>query len=218
MKKSGIGRIDAVLYDLGVSSAHYDDGGRGFSFRAEGPLDMRFDRTSKEPTVADLLNRMDEREIFRVLKDYGEEPKAFFIAKEIVARREAHPLKTTTDLLSAIEASSFDPKSKVRTFQALRILVNDEFGSIESSIRQAVGLLNPEGRVAVITFHSLEDRIVKTILKSFERDVPDEITGRAVEKASLKRSTKKPLEPSEEEIEKNPRSRSAKLRVSEKIR
>ncbi len=179
---------------------------------------MRFDRTSDGMTAADLVNRREERELFKLLQEYGEEPKAFFIAKELVARRKAKPFETTGELLSAIEASSFDPKSKVRVFQALRIAVNDEFGSIEESLRDAVRLLNPEGRLAAITFHSLEDRLVKTVLKSYERDVPDPLTGRPLEKAQLKRVFKKPVEPTEEEVRTNPRSRSAKLRVAEKIR
>lgn len=213
----GISRIDSILYDLGVSSAHYDDSERGFSFRFDGPLDMRFDRTGDSPTAADFLRTASEAEILRVLRDYGEEPKAFFIAKAVVATRKAHPLKTTGDFLKLIEEASFDPKSKTRTFQAVRIAVNDEFGSIEDSLRQAVELLNPEGRLSVITFHSLEDRLVKTALKEFERDVPDELTGMPLVKAALKKVHKKPIEPSPEEVKNNPRSRSAKLRVCEKL-
>ncbi len=213
----GISEIDAILYDLGVSSAHYDDSERGFSFRFDGPLDMRFDRENGEADAAKLLNRASEAELLRIFREYGEEPKAFFIAKAIVEQRKIAPLATTFEFLSLIEKASFDPKSKVRTFQAVRIAVNDEFGSIESSLKQAVRLLRPDGRLSVITFHSVEDRIVKTVLKSFERDVPDPFTGKAVEKAQLKRVFKKPIEPSEEEIETNPRSRSAKLRVSKKI-
>lgn len=214
----GISRIDSILYDLGVSSAHYDDSERGFSFRFDGPLDMRFNRMDDSPTAADFLARASESEILRVLREYGEEPKAFFIAKAVVESRKTHPLKTTGDFLRLIETASFDPKSKVRAFQAIRIAINDEFGSIEDSLRQAVELLNPEGRLSVITFHSLEDRLVKTVLKEFERDVPDELTGMPVIKAILKKVYKKPIEPSPEEIKNNPRSRSAKLRVCEKIR
>lgn len=214
----GISRIDSILYDLGVSSAHYDDSERGFSFRFDGPLDMRFDRTDDSSlTAADFLNRESEAEILRVLREYGEEPKAFFIAKAVVAKRKAHPLKTTADFLQVIEESSFDPKSKVRAFQAVRIAVNDEFGSIESSLAQAVELLNPEGRLSVITFHSLEDRLVKTALAEFTKDVPDPLTGMPLVKAALKKVHKKPLEPTEEEVKNNPRSRSAKLRVCEKV-
>lgn len=213
----GISRIDSILYDLGVSSAHYDDSERGFSFRFDGPLDMRFDRTGDSPTAADFLRTESEAEILRVLRDYGEEPKAFFIAKAVVANRKANPLKTTGDFLKLIEEASFDPKSKTRTFQAVRIAVNDEFGSIEDSLRQAVELLNPEGRLSVITFHSLEDRLVKTALKEFERDVPDELTGMPLVKALLKKVHKKPIEPTPEEVKNNPRSRSAKLRVCEKL-
>lgn len=213
----GITRIDSILYDLGVSSAHYDDSERGFSFRFDGPLDMRFDRTGDSPTAADFLNRESEAEILRVLREYGEEPKAFFIAKAVVAKRKAHPLKTTADFLQVIEESSFDPKSKVRAFQAVRIAVNDEFGSIESSLAQAVELLVPGGRLSVITFHSLEDRLVKTALAEFTKDVPDPLTGMPLVKAALKKVHKKPLEPSEEEVKNNPRSRSAKLRVCEKV-
>lgn len=218
LAKSGITGIDAILYDLGVSSAHYDDAERGFSFRFDGPLDMRFDRTDDSPTAADFLNRETEAEILRVLRDYGEEPKAYFVAKAVVAARKVRPLATTGDFLKVIEESSFDPKSKVRCFQAVRIAVNDEFGSISDSLRQAVELLNPEGRLAVITFHSLEDRLVKQALKEFEKDVPDPFTGMPVVKASLKKVHKKPVEPTAEEIGKNPRSRSAKLRVCEKVR
>ncbi len=214
----GISRIDSILYDLGVSSAHYDDGERGFSFRFDGPLDMRFNRTDDSPTAADFLARASEPEILRVLRDYGEEPKAFFIAKAVVETRKAYSLKTTGDFLKLIEEASFDPKSKTRAFQAIRIAVNDEFGSIEDSLRQAVELLRPEGRLSVITFHSLEDRLVKTVFKEFERDVPDELTGMPIVKALLKKAHKKPIEPNPEEVKNNPRSRSAKLRVCEKIR
>jgi 16S rRNA (cytosine1402-N4)-methyltransferase len=216
LSECGIGRIDAILYDFGVSSAHYDDSERGFSFREDGPLDMRFDRTGEGKTAADLVAKATERELLEIFRDYGEEPKAYFVAKAIVERRKTTPILTTKDLLSVIEASSFDPKSKVRVFQALRIAVNDEFGSIESSLAQAVKLLAPEGRLAAITFHSLEDRLVKTACKAYERDVPDPVTGRALVEAQLKRVFKKPVEPSEEEIQNNPRSRSAKLRVYEK--
>jgi 16S rRNA (cytosine1402-N4)-methyltransferase len=177
---------------------------------------MRFDRTDDSPTAADFLGRASEAEILRVLREYGEEPKAFFIAKAVVAGRKECPLKTTADFLKVIEESSFDQKSKVRAFQAVRIEINDEFGSIESSLRQAVEVLSPGGRLSVITFHSLEDRLVKTVLKEFIQDVPDPITGMPVIRAALKKVQKKPQEPSEEEVKNNPRSRSAKLRVYEK--
>lgn len=218
LSRAGIGGVDAILYDLGVSSAHYDDAERGFSFRFDGPLDMRFDRTGDSPTAADFLNRESEAEILRVLRDYGEEPKAYFVAKAVVAARKLRPFATTGDFLKVIEESSFDQKSKVRCFQAVRIAVNDEFGSVSDSLRQAVGLLNPGGRISVITFHSLEDRLVKQALKEFEKDVPDPFTGMPVVKASLRKVHKKPVEPTAEEIASNPRSRSAKLRVCEKVR
>ena len=137
----GIPKITAICYDLGVSSAHFDDGKRGFSFRFDGPLDMRFDRTGDDITAAQIINRVKEEELLRIFRDYGEEPKAFFIAKAIVEARKNTPIETTKQLADLIEKASFDQKSKLRVFQALRIEVNHEFDAIEDSIKQAVSHL-----------------------------------------------------------------------------
>ena len=211
-----IEKVDGVLYDLGVSSIHYDDPERGFSIRENGPLDMRFDRTEAIPTAADLVAVLGERELFRIFRDYADEPKGIFIAKAIVEARKRAPIRTTGELQAIVKGSSFDPKSPLRVFQALRIAVNSELDAVETSLKQAVLRLKPKGRLAVITFHSIEDRLVKTVAKAYETPKIDEITGRVLEKPILKKIHKKPIEPTPEEILSNPRSRSAKLRIYEK--
>ena len=217
LETNHIDGITAICYDLGVSSAHFDDGRRGFSFRFDGPLDMRFDRDSGNTTAEWIINHAKEEKLLQIFREYGEEPKAFFIAKAIVEARNKKPITTTKELADIIEYASFDQKSKLRVFQALRIEVNGEFEEIEASLKQAVAALKPGGRASIITFHSLEDRLVKSILKEYEKDVPDPITGRARIPKVLEKVTKKPIEPSEEEVQKNSRSRSAKLRIVQKL-
>ena len=138
----GIDSVTAVCYDLGVSSAHFDDADRGFSFRFSGKLDMRFDRENDGKTAYDILNHASEKELIEMLRTYGEEPKARFIAEAIVKARKVKPLETTEELTKLIEETSYDPKSVVRSFQGIRIAVNDEFGSIKTSLGDTINLLS----------------------------------------------------------------------------
>ncbi len=216
LQKHNLSGIDFILYDLWVSSAHYDDGDRGFSVRFEAPLDMRFDRTSWK-TAADLLREMGERELMKIFADYADEKKAFFIAKAIVEARKIEPISTTGQLLEIIEKASFDKKSPIRVFQALRIAVNEEFDHIGKSIDQAVRALHVGGKIAVITFHSIEDRFVKQHFLPYTTPTCDPITWQIIVWPVLRKVTKKPIEPTEQEVMSNPRSRSAKLRILEKI-
>lgn len=204
----GVEQVDAILLDIGLSSDQLEVSGRGFSFRSDEPLDMRM--SSVGPTAADILNSWDEHAIELILRGFGEERYSKRIAAEIVRRREIHPLKTTFDLVEAVEAAR--PKSwkekihpATKTFQAVRIAVNEELTALEEGLHKGFEALAPDGRLAVISFHSLEDRIVK----NFFRDQAKE------ERAKL--ITKKPITPTEEETEENPRSRSAKLRILRKI-
>ncbi|MBP8016733.1 16S rRNA (cytosine(1402)-N(4))-methyltransferase RsmH, partial [Candidatus Gracilibacteria bacterium] len=212
-----IAKISAVYYDLGVSSIHLDDVEKGFSFRFDSNLDMRFDKTQNIKTAKDIINDYSSSELFKIFKQYGEEKKAKFIVEEIIKTRKQKPINTTFDLVNIIEKSSFDPKSKLRVFQALRIEVNQEFESIEKSLHQAVDLLEIGGTLSVITFHSLEDRLVKQTLQTFLQEEKDDITGQTIYGPILQKIYKKPLIPKEKEVESNPRSRSAKLRAFKKI-
>ncbi len=210
-----VGSIDCILYDLWVSSVHLDESERGFSLRFDGPLDMRFDR-SQGKTASDIVMSLDATELARIFTLYGEEKKSWFIASEIIKIRKTEKIDTTFKLLEIIKSSSFDQKSPLRVFQALRIYVNDEFGHIEGSLIQALSLLRPGGVIMVITFHSLEDRLVKQIFAKYLEDEIDQVTGQIREKSQFAKYTKKPIIPTEEEIHDNPRSRSAKLRVIQK--
>jgi 16S rRNA (cytosine1402-N4)-methyltransferase len=199
--------VDGILFDLGVSSMQLDRPERGFAFGAEGPLDMRLDPGSGEPAAA-LVARLPERELADLLYTYGEEPASRRIARAIVRRREVAPFRTTTDLARVVAGAAGSRGGwrrihpATRTFQALRIAVNDELGALESALPAAVAALKPGGRLAVIAFHSLEDRIVKR----FIRERPD-----------LLPLTRKPVTPGDAEVAENPRSRSAKLRAAEKL-
>lgn len=167
--------VDFALYDLGVSSAHYDDGDRGFSIRSDAPLDMRFDRTGGK-TARDLIMNMSEYELRDIMVRYADEKKAFFIARAIVESRKQQDIKTTFDLIEIIHSSSYDPNSVKRVFQALRIAVNDEFGHIETSLEKMIDRLSIGGILAVITFHSIEDRLVKSIFSRYLTPQIDEVT------------------------------------------
>lgn len=217
LEKINIHAVDGILYDLGVSSVHYDQWDRGFSFRSDGPLDMRFDTVGTKKTAEYIVRTYSEHELATIFRNYSDEPKAYFIAKAICEIRKTRAITTTKQLQSIIEDASFDKKSTLRVFQALRIEVNDEFEHIETSIEQAVKILSPNGILAVITFHSIEDRIVKQLCKKFETPEIDWLTGRITKPAVIKKATKKPLEPTPLEITSNPRSRSAKLRIYKKI-
>lgn len=197
-------QVNAILFDLGYSSAHVDDPERGFSFLHDGPLDMRYD-PAQELTAAMVVNQISKDELARIIRQFGEEPLAHRIAAAIFDARRKERFTRTAQLADVI-AKAVTHRGKThpatRTFQALRIVVNDEFGEIERGLAAASDLLLPEGRLAVITFHSLEDRLVKQLLKA---------------DASLAPITKKPIVPGREEEVSNPRARSAKLRIAQKI-
>jgi len=196
-------RVDGVLYDLGVSSMQLDRGERGFSYRTPGPLDMRMEREGG--SAMDLVNSADEAELARILFEYGEERRSRRVAAAIVRARARTPIATTDELArivaSALGARRGGPHPARRTFQALRIAVNRELEELAASLPRAAGVLAPGGRVVAISYHSLEDRIVKRFLN----EAPD-----------LDVLTKKPLRPSAAEASRNPRARSAKLRAAEK--
>jgi len=200
--------FDAILMDLGLSSMQLDTSGRGFSLRADEPLDMRFDPTAGAETAADLLNSMSAAELERILRAYGEEPRARRVARSIEYRRSQRPFTTTSDLVAAVIAALGPARGRIhpatRTFQALRIAVNDELGALETGLDASVHLLKPGGRLAIISFHSLEDRIVKWRFRA------------RADEGVLKVLTRKPLTPAEEEVTANPRARTAKLRVAER--
>lgn len=177
---------------------------------------MRFDR-SHGRTARDLIMSLDAKALARIFSLYGEEKKSWFIAQAIVKARTIESIDTTAQLLRIIETSSFDPKSPVRVFQAIRIALNEEFENIESSLWQALSLLSVGGKIFVITFHSLEDRLVKNIFAPYLEDKIDEVTWQIREKARYRKFTKKPIIPTESEISRNPRSRSAKMRVIERV-
>ncbi|HLB52672.1 MAG TPA: 16S rRNA (cytosine(1402)-N(4))-methyltransferase RsmH [Chlamydiales bacterium] len=197
--------IDGFLIDIGVSSMQLDVGERGFSFLKEAPLDMRMDRES-EVTAEEIVNKTREEELARILFEYGEERRSRKIAKAIVEARRKRKIKTTLELAKIVE-QAVGGRGRIHpatlTFQALRIAVNDELGQLEKGLKEAIHFLNPGGRIAVITFHSLEDRIVKQIFR---------------EESQVERMTKKPIVPSLQEMKENRRARSAKLRVVEKKR
>jgi 16S rRNA (cytosine1402-N4)-methyltransferase len=204
----GVTKVDGVLADLGVSSMQLDTPGRGFSFRQDDPLDMRMD-TSAGPTAAEALRDVDERTLADVIYEFGEERHSRRIARAIVAAREHAPIETTGQLADIVRRAiprkgytRIDPAT--RTFQAIRIWVNRELEGLDSFLGVAARRLANGGRIAVITFHSLEDRIVKHTLRAL-----------AAEGVGLRIRTKRPLVPSESEIERNPRARSAKLRAAE---
>jgi 16S rRNA (cytosine1402-N4)-methyltransferase len=215
----GITHVDGVLLDLGVSSPQIDDPARGFSFRFDAPLDMRMDTTRGE-TAADFLARADERTLAQVIRDYGEERFAVPIAKAIVARRQGgDPLRTTGEL-SALVARAVKTREPgqdpaTRTFQALRIFVNAELEALEQGLNAALELLAPAGRLVVISFHSLEDRIVKQFIARESKDEPDRRAPFAPPKP-LKLHALGRVKPSDAELAANPRARSAVMRVAER--
>lgn len=216
------GRVDGLLLDLGVSSPQLDTSARGFSFQADGPLDMRMDTTSG-PTAAAWLASADEAEIARVLRDLGEERFAGRIARRIVETRAERPLATTGELAALIEAAvPFRERHKhpaTRSFQAIRIYINRELEDIEACLAQSLRVLAPGGRLAVISFHSLEDRIVKRFMRDAARGVaaPRGLPVRGGPQGQTLRLVGKAQRPSEIEINANPRARSATLRVAERL-
>ena len=225
LDKLSLSGVDGMLFDLGVSSPQLDDGSRGFSYTTDAPLDMRMDR-EEGLTAADIVNRWPQEELRRIISQYGEERFAPQIAGAIVRRRGDKPIATTLELVeiikSAMPAKALREKQHPakRTFQAIRIAVNDELSSVERMLQRAVPRLNRGGRLAVITFHSLEDRVVKTGLAGFARgctcppDFPVCVCGKTPD---IRLVNKKPILPSQREVEENPRARSAKLRAAEKL-
>jgi len=224
VKDLGYAKVDGIVLDLGVSSYQLDEAERGFSYMHDAPLDMRMDRRETR-TAADLINTASERELFRIIRDYGEERFAQNIAKHIVERREEKPIETTGELVEIIRASIPMKLQKSgghpakRTFQAIRIELNGELSALEESLDGMIDLLNDGGRLSVITFHSLEDRIVKAAFRRNENPCtcppgfPVCVCGKKPKGRVL---TRKPLLPSQEETEENPRAKSAKLRVFER--
>lgn len=221
----GVEKIDGIMWDLGVSSHQLDDGDRGFSYSKEAPLDMRMDQ-SQTKSAYDVVNYYDERELTRIIRDYGEERFAQRIAAAICSKRSEKPIETTVELADivsgAIPAAQRMKEAQNparRTFQAIRIEVNGELDAIAPSIEAAVERLNPGGRLAVITFHSLEDRIVKETFRKLSTgctcppEFPICVCGN---KPKIKLLSKKPIIPQADEQEANPRSRSSKLRTAEK--
>ena len=225
LQNLGIPGVDGILLDLGVSSPQLDDGERGFSYMADAPLDMRMNRQDAL-TAYDVVNTWSFEELRRILYDYGEERYAPRIAEAICRRREENPIKTTLELVDVIRgampAAALREKQHPakRSFQAIRIAVNDELGSVEKVMADAVPCLNPGGRLAVITFHSLEDRIVKNAMADAAKgctcppNFPVCVCGK---KPKVQLVNRKPITSTQEELDRNPRARSAKLRVCEKI-
>ena len=211
-----------ILCDLGVSSRQIDNPARGFSFMHDGPLDMRFDTTAGS-TAADLVNTLNEKELARLIREYGEERHAVRIARAIVKERQVGPLTRTAQLADIIRAAVRPPhqtKSLARCFQALRIAVNREMDELVEVLPAAVSLLAPGGRLGVISYHSLEDRIVKRFFQQQSRPSTPTTPFEAAQpqaEPTLTLVTRKPVTPGAEEIKRNPRARSAKLRVAERI-
>lgn len=216
-----LGKVDGLLLDLGVSSPQLDEARRGFSFRTEGPLDMRMDPT-RGTSAAEWLAAVDERELRKVLKDFGEERFATRIARAIVAARREKPIRTTTDLADIVAAARPAPRRKrhpaTRTFQGIRIFINRELEALDVALATSVDLLRPGGRLAVISFHSLEDRAVKRFMRDASRE-PEQYRGLPDIPADQRpplRIVGKAIAPTEAEIDANPRARSARLRVAER--
>ncbi len=222
-REAGVNDVDGVLFDIGVSSPQIDDGERGFSFRHDAPLDMRMDTTQGE-TAAEWLARAEIREITEVIRDYGEERFAFQIAKKVVAARLEQPIVTTGQFAALVRATvrTREPgqDAATRSFQALRIHTNQELGQLAIALPQALELLKPGGRLVVISFHSLEDRIVKNFMReqSTADSLPKNLPLRADQLPKPKlRLVGKPVKASAAEVAANPRARSAVMRVAEKI-
>lgn len=224
LENLGIDKVDGILLDIGISSYQLDNAERGFTYREDAPLDMRMDQSSSF-SAKDVVNQYDEMQLYRVIRDYGEEKFAKNIAKHIVAARQEKEIETTGELIEIIKASipakvrATGGHPAKRTFQAIRIEVNRELEVLQDSIDEMIDLLNDGGRLCIITFHSLEDRIVKNKFRENEdpcicpKNFPVCVCGR---KSKGKVITRKPIVPSEQEVEENKRSKSSKLRVFEK--
>ncbi len=225
LAEHGVDKVDGIVLDLGVSSYQLDNAERGFSYMHDAPLDMRMD-SRQSLTARDIVNGYDERELYRIIRDYGEDQFAKNIAKHIVQARTEKPIETTFELNDLIKAAipakmrAVGGHPSKRTFQAIRIECNHELEVLRSSLDDMIKMLNPEGRLCIITFHSLEDRIVKSFFREMENpckcpaDFPVCVCGKVPYGRAVPR---KPILPSEKEIEENPRAKSAKLRVFERI-
>jgi 16S rRNA (cytosine1402-N4)-methyltransferase len=221
----GLTGVDGVLFDLGVSSPQLDEGERGFSYNADAPLDMRMDQQAPL-TAYEVVNKWDEEELAKLIWEYGEEKFSRRIARQIALQREKAPIRTTGELVEIIKeaipaaARRTGPHPAKRTFQAIRIAVNDELNAFREAVVDAIELLRPQGRVSVITFHSLEDRICKQVFQDYAKSCicpPSFPVCSCGNEAKVKVITRKPIVPSEAELNENPRARSAKLRVAEKL-
>ena len=223
LAEKGVASVDGVLLDIGVSSHQLDEGARGFSYHEDAPLDMRMSQSGA--TAADLVNTMELSELSRVISVYGEEKYAYSIAKGIVRAREDKPIATTLELAEIVrnnvpQKARRDGHPARKTFQAIRIAVNRELEVLEKGLEAAFELLSPAGRLCVTTFHSLEDRVVKQFMKdkaqgcTCPKDFPVCVCGNT---PKVRIITRKPILPSEEELSRNPRARSAKLRIAEKL-
>jgi 16S rRNA (cytosine1402-N4)-methyltransferase len=226
LQRFGVTEVDGILYDLGVSSPQLDEAERGFSYHQDAPLDMRMDQDASL-SAYQVINEYSYHELVKIFFRYGEEKFSKQIARLIERRREVKPIETTGELVDLIKEAIPAPARRKgghpakRVFQAVRIAVNDELGAIESSLEQAIDMLAIGGRVSVITFHSLEDRIVKTIFKEFSapKDMPPGLPMVPEDfQPILKLVNRKPIIPSEEELQDNNRARSAKLRIAEKMK
>lgn len=226
----GVHTVDGILLDLGVSSFQLDTPSRGFSFKGEGPLDMRMDQTGRitQTSAAEILQTASKEELVRIFRTYGEEPHAGKIATAILKARESAPITTTSELAALVERVVYQPHFKkgkhpaTRVFQALRLAVNDELGALHTALESAITHLNPKGRLVVITFHSLEDRIVKNFSKETTAptlDRPEWPQPKPNPRHYFRylEGHRKPIEASQAEVDANPRARSAKLRVLERL-
>ena len=216
LRLRGVDKVDGILADLGVSSHHFDEVGRGFSFRGEGPLDMRMNQRGGR-TAADVVNTYDADSLARVLKEYGELDTTWKIASCIERAREKEPITTTAQLVEAVRPCTpkrDESKFLTKLFQALRIEVNGEMEALKMALEQSLKVLRPGGRLVVISYHSLEDRLVKNFMRSgnFEGKIEQDFFGR--QQTPFDVVSRKAIVPTAEEVERNPRSRSAKMRVA----
>ncbi|MFM2267419.1 MAG: hypothetical protein RL757_860 [Bacteroidota bacterium] len=218
LRYEGVRKVDGILADLGVSSHQLDQAERGFSYRFEATLDMRMNQ-SEGRTAADLLNKYSVEELQRILSEFGEVRNARTLAQTIVQTRGGKPYRNISDLLQTLHQVAIGDKIRYQSqvFQALRMEVNDEIGALKDFLQQSLEMLDTGGRLAVITFHSIEDRLVKNFMKAgnFEGEAEKDFYGNI--SRPFKILTKKPIEPSNEELKKNSRSRSSKLRIAEKL-
>ncbi len=219
LKLNGIEKVDGVLADLGVSSHQFDEGERGFSTRFDAPMDMRMDQRQAK-TAFEVVNEYSEHQLHKLLEQYGEVTNAKTLARTIVEVRKTTSLKSINGFKAAVSAIVKGNPNKyfAQVFQALRIEVNDEMGALKELLLQLPAVLKPGGRVAIITFHSIEDRLVKVFFRDNTFDIPEENPfTMSVKEVTLKQVNKKPIVASQQELKTNPRSRSAKLRVAERV-